>query len=400
MNNKCVLAFSGGLDTSFCVKYLQQDLGLEVHTVLVDTGGFSPSELEAAASKALALGAASHENLDRTAAFYARCLKYLVFGNVLRNGNYPLSVSAERVFQAEAIADYALSLGAGSIAHGSTGAGNDQFRFDMAFHILCPGMQIITPIRDLGLSRQAEIDYLLAKGYQVDVEKNAYSINQGLWGTTVGGQETLTSRDSLPQTAWPGDAFSKAEVELSLSFKQGEFVGIDGVEMEPVAAIQQLEAMAAPFGIGRDIHVGDTILGGKGRVGFQAAAPLLVIKAHELLEKHVLSKHQLFWRRPLADWYGMMLHEGQFLEPALRDIEALLASSQTHVTGEVFVKLKSGHFVLQGIASDYDLMGGEGYQYGESMGAWTGEDARSHAKMMAQGLKNWHRVHAGKEVAL
>jgi argininosuccinate synthase len=309
---KVILAFSGGLDTSFCVKYLKEDRGMEVHSALVDTGGFSPEELKAIEAKAYSLGVESHVTLDVVEDYYQDCIKYLVYGNVLKNNTYPLSVSAERVFQATAVAKYAQKLGAKAIAHGSTGAGNDQVRFDVVFRILVPECEVITPIRDLQLSREAEIDYLKSKGVVQEWHKSTYSINKGLWGTSVGGKETLTSNGYLPEEAWPTQLTKSSPEKISLQFKNGEFVGIDGELFEgSVAAIRALTERASAFAIGRDIHVGDTIIGIKGRVGFEAAAPLMIIKAHHSLEKHVLTKHQLYWKQNIGDMYGTLLHEGQ-----------------------------------------------------------------------------------------
>ena len=337
---KVILAFSGGLDTSFCVKYLSEDRGMEVHSILVDTGGFTDEELIATEQKAYNLGVKSHVTKKVTDEYYSECLKYLVFGNVLKNNTYPLSVSAERVFQALAVAEHAKAMGATAIAHGSTGAGNDQVRFDVVFRIIIPEAEVITPIRDLKLSREAEIEYLKAKGVSQEWHKAAYSINKGLWGTSVGGKETLTSNGYLPETAWPTQVTKTEPETLTLYFEKGELKGINAEIFEnPVDAIRKLTDLAAPFGIGRDIHVGDTIIGIKGRVGFEAAAPLIIIKAHHTLEKHVLTKQQQYFKGILAEQYGTMLHEGSFLEPVMRNIETFLAATQSHVTGSVIVQL-------------------------------------------------------------
>ncbi len=381
---KVILAFSGGLDTSFCVKYLKEDRGMEVHSALVDTGGFSPEELKAIEAKAYSLGVESHVTLDVVEDYYQDCIKYLVYGNVLKNNTYPLSVSAERVFQATAVAKYAQKLGAKAIAHGSTGAGNDQVRFDVVFRILVPECEVITPIRDLQLSREAEIDYLKSKGVVQEWHKSTYSINKGLWGTSVGGKETLTSNGYLPEEAWPTQLTKSTPEKISLQFKNGEFVGIDGELFEgSVAAIRALTERASAFAIGRDIHVGDTIIGIKGRVGFEAAAPLMIIKAHHSLEKHVLTKHQLYWKQNIGDMYGTLLHEGQFLEPVMRNFETFLSDTQDQVTGTVHVQMAPYHFYILGIESENDLMSSVFGAYGEMNKAWTGDDVRGYSKIVS-----------------
>ncbi|MEH0154310.1 argininosuccinate synthase [Limibacter armeniacum] len=398
-NQKVVLAFSGGLDTSYCVKYLKEEKGLEVHAVLVQTGGFSEEELKTVEERAYKLGVTSYTALDMTQQFYEKCVKYLVFGNVLRYNTYPLSVSAERVFQAMAIAEYAQQVDAAYIAHGSTGAGNDQIRFDMVFQIMIPEAKIITPIRDQKLSREEEINYLKQHGVDMNWEKALYSINQGIWGTSVGGKETLTSHQPLPEEAYPTQVSENDAKEITLTFDNGELKGVDGQKYEnPVDAIHALSALAAPFGIGRDIHVGDTIIGIKGRVGFEAAAPIVTIKAHHALEKHVLTKWQLYWKEQLANWYGMLVHEGQWLDPVMRNVEAFLTDTQSTVTGDVMVKLKPYHFEIMGIQSDYDLMSSEFGAYGEMNNAWTGEDARGFAKIMANQTMIHKKVNESKAV--
>ncbi|GAA4415232.1 argininosuccinate synthase [Nibrella viscosa] len=390
---KVVLAFSGGLDTSFCVKYLSEDKGYEVHSVLVDTGGFSDAELQAIEDRAYSLGVAHHATIAKTDDYYQQCLKYLVFGNVLKYNTYPLSVSAERIFQAVAVGEYARSIGANAIAHGSTGAGNDQVRFDMAFRIILPQAEIITPIRDLRLSREAEIDYLKAKGVDQEWHKAAYSINKGLWGTSVGGKETLTSNGYLPESAWPTQVTKTDPETTTLHFEQGELKGIgDQTFANPVDAIKKLTELAGPFGIGRDIHVGDTIIGIKGRVGFEAPAPLIIIKAHHTLEKHVLTKWQLYWKDQLANWYGTMLHEGQFIDPVMRNIETFLTETQAHVTGKVHVQLAPYRFTVLGIESDYDLMSSVFGSYGEMNNAWTGDDVRGFSKVMSNQVMIYEKV--------
>ncbi|MCZ2475941.1 argininosuccinate synthase [Aquirufa ecclesiirivi] len=381
---KVILAFSGGLDTSFCVKYLSEERGMEVHSALVDTGGFSPEELKAIEAKAYALGVSSHVTLDVVDSYYQDCLRYLVYGNVLKNNTYPLSVSAERVFQATAVAKYAEKLGAKAIAHGSTGAGNDQVRFDVVFRILAPECEVITPIRDLQLSREAEIDFLKSKGVVQEWHKAAYSINKGLWGTSVGGKETLTSDGYLPEEAWPTQLTQTTPEKISLEFEQGELVGINGKKARSkVAAIRELTEIASAFAIGRDIHVGDTIIGIKGRVGFEAPAPLIIIKAHHSLEKHILTKHQLYWKQNIGDMYGTLLHEGQFLEPVMRNFETFLADTQSNVTGTVHVQLNPYQFHILGIESKYDLMSSVFGAYGEMNKAWSGDDVRGFSKIVS-----------------
>ncbi len=381
---KVVLAYSGGLDTSFCVKYLTEELGHEIHSVLVDTGGFTEEEIKDIETKAYELGVKHHHTARMVGEYYQRCIRYLVYGNILKNNTYPLSVSAERMFQAVAVADYAKEIGAEAVAHGSTGAGNDQVRFDMVFRIVLPNAQIITPIRDLRLSREAEIEFLKSKGVVREWHKAAYSINKGLWGTSVGGRETLTSDGFLPESAFPTQVTKKKGSEVTLQFVKGELKGVNGRRFKnPVDAIRRLSELASPYGIGRDIHVGDTIIGIKGRVGFEAAAPLIIIKAHHLLEKHILTKWQQYWKQNLAEWYGMLLHEGQFLEPLMRNIETFLESTQENVTGEVRVQLAPYHFQLLGIKSDYDMMSPVFGSYGEMNNAWTGDDVRGFSKIMS-----------------
>jgi argininosuccinate synthase len=390
---KVVLAYSGGLDTSFCVKYLTEEKGMEVHSVLVDTGGFTEAEMADIEKKAYELGVKSHHTSHVADKYYNDCIKYLVFGNVLKNNTYPLSVSAERIFQAVAVAEYAKSIDAKAIAHGSTGAGNDQVRFDMAFRIIVPNAEIITPIRDLKLSREAEIEFLKAKGVVREWHKSTYSINQGLWGTSIGGKETLNSFDNLPESAYPSQVTKKKPVEISLQFTKGELKGINNKKYKnPVDAIRRLHELATPYGIGRDTHVGDTIIGIKGRVGFEAAAPLIIIKAHHLLEKHVLTKWQQFQKQNLAEFYGMQLHEGQFAEPALRDIEAFFESSQKHVTGSVRVQLSPHNFQLLGITSKYDLMSPVFGSYGEMNNAWSGDDVRGFSKIASNQTMIYQKV--------
>ena len=379
---KVVLAYSGGLDTTYCVKYLG-DLGYEVHAVLVDTGGFSQKELDFVEKRANSIGVASYKAIKVTQKFYDKCIKYLIFGNILKNNTYPLSVSAERIFQAVAIAQYAKDLKADAIAHGLTGAGNDQVRFDMAFHIIYPDAEIITPIRDEKLSREEEIEFLTKHGVEGDWTKAAYSINKGIWGTSVGGKETLTSNEFLAEEAFPSQIQKNDSEEVELIFKKGEIVGINGEELNPVSSIQKLNEIASLYGIGRDVHVGDTVVGIKGRVGFEAAAPLIIIKAHHTLEKHTLTKWQLYWKEQLANWYGNLLHEGQYLDPVMRNIETFLSDTQKYVTGKAFVRLSPNHFQVLGIESKHDLMNNKAAQYGEMNTLWDGNDVRGFSKIAA-----------------
>ena len=384
---KLVLAYSGGLDTSYCAKYLSQEEGFEVHAVSVNTGGFTSAEIREIEEKALALGASSYTSIDAVQRFYEQVVKYLIYGNVLRNNTYPLSVSAERIVQAVEIANYAKQIGAKHIAHGRTGAGNDQVRFDMIFQTLIPDIEIITPIRDKKLSREQEIEYLKTHGVDYSWEKGKYSINKGLWGTSVGGEETLTSHLPLPESAYPSQLHNKEAQKVVLNFKLGELVGIDGTLATPVENIEKLQEMAAGYAIGRDIHVGDTIIGIKGRVGFEAAAPLIIIKAHHLLEKHTLSKWQQFQKEQLGNFYGMLLHEGHYLDAVMRNIEAFLTDTQKHVTGDVYVTLYPYRFELAGIQSPHDLMNASFGSYGEMNKGWTANEAKGFIKILSNSGK-------------
>ncbi|MGN6215227.1 argininosuccinate synthase [Parafilimonas sp.] len=386
-----VLGFSGGLDTSFCVKYLGEDKGYDVHSIIVNTGGFSEDELKKIEEHAYKLGVKTHTTIDAVKGYYDRIIKYLVFGNVLKNNTYPLSVSAERLVQALHIADHVKAMGAKAVAHGSTGAGNDQVRFDMVFHIMIPGVEIITPIRDLKLSREEEIEYLKNKGVDMNFEKAAYSINKGLWGTSVGGKETLKSKGILPEEAWPTQVSKHDSEEVKLHFEKGELTAVnDKTFNHPSEAIQYLQTIAGAYGIGRDIHVGDTIIGIKGRVGFEAAAPMVILKAHHALEKHVLTKWQLSWKDNIANFYGNWLHEGQILDPVMRDIEAFLQSSQQNVTGDVFVQLMPYRFQIIGIESEHDLMNSKFGKYGEMNTGFTGEDVRGFSKIFGNQTAMYH----------
>ena len=398
MAKKIVLGFSGGLDTTYCVKYLGEDKGYEVHSVIVNTGGFNDEELTKIEAHAYKLGVKSHTTINAVKGYYDRIIKYLVFGNILKNNTYPLSVSAERLVQALHIAEHAKKLNADAVAHGSTGAGNDQVRFDMVFNIMIPGVEILTPIRDLKLSREAEIEYLKSKGVEMNFEKAAYSINKGLWGTSVGGRETLSSKGLLPEEAWPTQVTRSGKEEVKLSFTKGELTAVNDKKFDhPTEAIQYLQSIAGAYGIGRDIHVGDTIIGIKGRVGFEAAAPMVILKAHHALEKHVLTKWQLSWKDNIANFYGNWLHEGQILDPVMRDIEAFLESAQATVTGDAYVMLQPYFFQVIGIESAYDLMSSKFGKYGEMNNGWTGEDVRGFTKIFGNQTAMFHLVKADAE---
>ncbi len=394
---KVVLAYSGGLDTSFCVKYLQEELGLEVYTALANTGGFSQEELANVEKKAYALGAKKHVTLDITGDYYDKCIKYMIFGNVLRNKTYPISVSSERTFQALAIVKYAKEIGAQYIAHGSTGAGNDQVRFDLCFDVFAPEIKIITPTRDLKLSREYEIEYLKKHGFEADFKKMAYSINKGLWGTSIGGKETLVSSTNIPDEAYPSQLQKQGEEKLEIEFDKGEICGVNGKRLEKVDAIRAIEKIGETWAIGRDTHLGDTLVGIKGRVAFEAAAPMLIIKSHELLEKHTLTKWQSYWKEQLGNWYGMFMHEAMYSEPVMRDIEKFLENSQRNVSGKVFIKLRPYTFSLIGAESPHDLMNSGFAEYGEVNNAWTADDVKGFTKILAMPLKIYNFVNKGEE---
>ena len=393
---KVVIAYSGGLDTSYCAKYLSKEENFEVHAVSVNTGGFSEEEVKKIGENAQKIGAKTYKNIDAISSFYHKVVKYLIFGNVLKNNTYPLSVSAERIVQAIEIVNYAKSIDAKYIAHGSTGAGNDQVRFDMILQIIAPEIEIITPIRDKQLSRQEEIEYLKQNGVEMNWEKSKYSVNKGLWGTSVGGAETLTSEKPLPDSAYPSQLQEKEPKQISLTFFKGELSEVNGKENSPEKNIEILENIASKYAIGRDIHVGDTIIGIKGRVGFEAAAALITIKAHHLLEKHTLSKWQLQHKDYLANWYGTHLHEGQYLDPVMRNLEAFLESSQKQVSGEVFITLHPYRFTLDGIKSENDLMNSSFGNYGEENKAWTANDAKGFIKILSNAGKIYQHVNAEK----
>ncbi len=388
-----VVGFSGGLDTTFCVKYLTIEKGYEVHSVVVNTGGFSTAELEQIEAHAYRLGVTTHTTIDAVKSYYDKIIKFLVYGNVLKNNTYPLSVSAERLSQALFIAEHVKKMNASAVVHGSTGAGNDQVRFDMVFNIMIPGVEIITPIRDMKLSREEEITYLKSKGVVMNFEKSVYSINKGLWGTSVGGKETLNSKGMLPEEAWPTQVTESETRNIELEFEMGELISVDGENFDhPTKAIQKVQLIAGAYGIGRDIHIGDTIIGIKGRVGFEAAAPMVIIKAHHALEKHVLTKWQLNWKDQLALFYGNWLHEGQILDPVMRDMEAFLESTQQNVTGKVFVELVPYRFQITGIESKFDLMSSKFGKYGEMNNGWTGEDVRGFTKIFGNQTMIYHQI--------
>jgi len=397
-SKKLVLGFSGGLDTTYCALYLSQDKGYEVHSVVVNTGGFTVEELKQVEKHAYSLGVKTHTTIDAVKGYYDRIVKYLIFGNVLKNNTYPLSVSAERISQAVHIAEHTQKLGATAVAHGSTGAGNDQVRFDMIFNIMIPGVEIITPIRDLKLSREEEISYLKERNVKMNFEKAAYSINKGLWGTSVGGKETLQSKGLLPENAWPTQVTKSDNEEMVIDFEKGEIKKVNGkLFSHPSEAIQFIQSIAGPFGIGRDIHVGDTIIGIKGRVGFEAAAPMIILKAHHALEKHVLTKWQLSWKDQLAQFYGNWLHEGQIMDPVMRDIEAFFEQSQSQVTGTVFIQLMPYRFQIIGIESVYDLMSIKFGKYGEMNTGWSGEDVRGFSKIFGNQTAIYHNIKSAEK---
>jgi argininosuccinate synthase len=393
MKEKVLLAFSGGLDTSFCAKYLAEEKGYEVYTAVANTGGFSTEELNIIEDKAYRLGSVKHVALDVTQEYYEKSIKYMVFGNVLRNGTYPISVSSERIFQAIAIINYAKEIGADYVAHGSTGAGNDQVRFDLTFDILAPEIKILTPTRDMILTREYEINYLKEHGFEADFTKMEYSINKGLWGTSIGGKETLKSEQTLPESAYPSQIEKQGEETITIDFEAGEITAVNGQKNEnKVVLINEVEAIASKYGIGRDMHIGDTIIGIKGRVGFEAAAALLIINAHKMLEKHTLSKWQQYWKDQLGNWYGMFLHEAQYLEPVMRDIEKFLENSQQNVTGKVIITLRPYNYTLVGVESTFDLMKTDFGEYGEVNRAWSADDVKGFTKILGNQMKIYYNV--------
>jgi argininosuccinate synthase len=396
---KVVVAFSGGLDTSFTVMYLAKEKGYEVYAACANTGGFSPEQLKQNEENAYKLGAKEYVTIDVTREYYDKSLRYMIYGNVLRNGTYPISVSSERIFQALAIARYANEIGADAIAHGSTGAGNDQIRFDMTFLVCAPGVEIITLTRDMTLTREFEVNYLNENGFKADFAKLKYSYNVGLWGTSICGGEILDSKQGLPDSAYLKQVEKSGEEELHLTFGNGELKAVNGEQFDdPIKAIQKVEEIGAPYGIGRDMHVGDTIIGIKGRVGFEAAAPMLIIAAHKFLEKYTLSKWQQYWKDQVANWYGMFLHESQYLEPVMRDIEAMLESSQRNVTGTAILKLMPKHFETVGVDSPNDLVKNKLGEYGEVQKGWTAEDAKGFIKVTSTPLRAYYANHPDEKI--
>ena len=396
---KVVVAFSGGLDTSFTVMYLAKEKGYEVYAACANTGGFSPEQLKTNEENAYKLGAKEYVTIDVTREYYEKSLKYMVYGNVLRNGTYPISVSSERIFQALAIARYANEIGADAIAHGSTGAGNDQIRFDMTFLVMAPGVEIITLTRDMALSRQEEIDYLNKNGFAADFAKLKYSYNVGLWGTSICGGEILDSAQGLPESAYLKHCEKEGTELLRLTFEKGELKAVNDERFDdPIQAIQKVEEIGAAYGIGRDMHVGDTIIGIKGRVGFEAAAPMLIIGAHRFLEKYTLSKWQQYWKDQVANWYGMFLHESQYLEPVMRDIEAMLTESQRNVNGTAILELRPLGFSTVGVESEDDLVKNKLGEYGEMQKGWTAEDAKGFIKVTSTPLRAYYANHKDEKI--
>ena len=388
---KIILAYSGGLDTSYCLKKLSSE-GHEVHAININTGGFSKNELKTMEDKAYMMGAFIFKSIDAVDIYYNKIIKYLIFGNVLRNNTYPLSVSSERVIQAVEIVKYAKKNNATHIAHGSTGAGNDQVRFDSIFQIMAPEIEILTPIRDNSLSREEEINYLNKNGINLEWTKAKYSINKGLWGTSVGGDETLTSKNSLPSEAYPSELSKKEKEKVVLSFSKGELVAVNYKKNTPIECIKIINSLCEKFCIGRDIHVGDTIIGIKGRVGFEAGGPIVILKSHHLLEKHVLTKWQQFQKDQLSNFYGMQIHEGNYLDPVIRDIESFFNSSQSKVTGDVFVTLSPYRFQLNGIESKNDLMNLDFGSYGEQNNKWSAQDAKGFIKISSNQNKIYQYI--------
>lgn len=396
---KVVVAYSGGLDTSYTVMYLAKELGYEVYAACADTGGFSPAQLKANEENAYKLGAKHYVTLDVTQEYYAKSLKYMIYGNVLRNGTYPISVSSERIFQAITIARYANEVGADAIAHGSTGAGNDQVRFDMTFLVMAPGVEILTLTRDNALSRDEEIEYLRSNGFVADFTKMKYSYNVGIWGTSICGGEILDSKQGLPDSAYLKQVEKDGKEEMRIEFKHGEIVAVNGKAFDnKIEAIRYIESIAAPYGIGRDMHVGDTIIGIKGRVGFEAAAPMVIINAHKFLEKYTLSKWQQYWKDQVANWYGMFLHESQYLEPVMRDIEAMLESSQCNVNGTVIVELRPLSMFMVGVDSPDDLVKTKFGEYGEMQKGWTADDAKGFIKVLSTPLRVYYANHKDEQI--
>jgi argininosuccinate synthase len=395
---KVIVAFSGGLDTSYTVMYLAKEMGYEVHAACANTGGFSAEQLKINEENAYKLGATKYITIDVTQEYYAKSLKYMIYGNVMRNNCYPISVSSERIFQAIAIARYAKEISADAIAHGSTGAGNDQIRFDMTFLVMAPGVEIITLTRDRALSRKEEVDYLNGHGFFADFTKLKYSYNVGIWGTSICGGEILDSTQGLPEDAYLKHVTKQDESMLKIEFEKGEITAVNGEKFDDkIKAIQKIEEIGSAYGIGRDCNVGDTIIGIKGRVGFEAAAPKLIIEAHRLLEKSTLSKWQQYWKDQVANWYGMFLHESQYLEPVMPDIEAMLTSSQRNVNGTAILKLRPLGFETVGVDSADDLLKSKLGEYGEMQHGWTAEEAKGFIKVLSTPLRVYYGIHHDEE---
>lgn len=393
MQKKIVLAFSGGLDTSFCTHYLKNNDGFEVETVIVNTGKFTHEELESLEKKAYSSGSSHHQVIDAAKEYYEQCIRFLIYGNVLRNRNYPVFISAERSFQALKVIQYAMKKNINTVAHGFSGTGNDQVCFEAIFQIMAPEIEILAPVRDLGVTREQELDYLIKAGVDFKFEKSRYSINHDLWGTTVGGKETLTSDIELPDDAFTQKEIKQETQKITIEFEKGEPVRLnDKFFNDPVNLIHELESVSAPFAIGRDTHVGETITGGKSRIGFQASSATLLINSHYSLEKHVLSKWQQYWKEQLGNWYGMLMHEGQLLEPSMRDIESFLKNSQRNVSGKVFIRLRPYHMQVIGVETPNDLMQGSFTNYGEETGSWTGEDVKGFTKILSNPLKIYYTI--------
>ena len=390
-NNKVVLAYSGGLDTSFCLKKLI-DEGFDVYPILINTGGFTKSDLKLIKYNSKVIGSNNFQCIDAEKDFYQKIIRFLVYGNILKNSTYPLSVSSERIIQAIEIIKYAKKIKASSIAHGSTGAGNDQVRFDLIFQILSSDIKIITPIRDNKISREEEISFLKKNGIELNWDEKKYSINKGLWGTSIGGKETLGSRHNIPENAYPSKVDKKKGENITLTFKKGEIVAVNNIKASPIENIKKIDEIASKFGVGRDTHVGDTIIGIKGRVGFEAAAPILIIKAHHLLEKHTLTKWQLIYKEQLCINYGLLLHEGQYLDPVMRDIEKFLISSQKNVSGDVFIKLNPYRYELIGIKSKFDLMDSKFGNYGEMNKNWSADEVKGFIKILSNQNKIYQKI--------
>ena len=386
MADICVLAYSGGLDTSFCIPFIKEKYGYDIVTVMVDTGGFSERDMQQARDRANRLGVLRHTVIDGRKEVFDRYARYLIYGNVLRGGVYPLCVAAERVVQAQMVAEYALEEEAVAVAHGSTGAGNDQVRFDVAFGVLCPGLKQLAPVREHALTRKQETEYLAKAGLTIPEKTTEYSINAGMWGVTIGGKETHDSATEVPEEVFEMAVPSNPDAaprKLSIKFNRGLPSSLDNEMLTPVKLVERLNEVAAEYALGRGIHVGDTIVGIKGRIAFQAGAALMLIAAHRELEKLTLTRWQRFWKDHVADFYGNMIHEGQPFDPALRDIEAMLDRSQQSVNGEVTLNLRHGGFYVTGSSSPNSMMNATAGKYGEEFSLWDGRDAEGFSKILS-----------------